>query len=228
MRCFPAPIWKSPRRGSVKHRGVSPESSCSEVSGKKCRSDFPHPLIYSYYCLLYALLLSSASLARKFRAAALLAFSALRVLSFEVLRVRERASTHPTHCLRTFRSTVRPTCKKESEVCTNTYVRGRDKRSLNATPSTKSKKVSVYETGLARPCDLVLSTCCRPSRPRPLPLPAEPAPTAFDRCPAPRISFLFHFNKRRSTPNPKLPVPRVFSYVMQPTLLLTCNTRAHM
>ena len=117
-------------------------------------------LIYSYYCLLYALLLCSASLARKFRAAAVLAFSALRILSFEVLRVRERASTHPTHCLRTFRSTVRPTCKKEREVRTNTYVRGRDKRSLNATPSTKSKKVSVCETGLARPYNLMLSTCC--------------------------------------------------------------------
>ena len=117
-------------------------------------------LIYSYYCLLYALLLCSASLARKFRAAAVLAFSSLRILSSEVLRVRERASTHPTHCPRTFRTTVRPTCKKESEVRTNTYVRGGDKRSLNATPSTKSKKVSVYEIGLARPYNLMLSTCC--------------------------------------------------------------------
>ena len=97
-------------------------------------------LIHSYYCLLYALLICSVSLARKFRAAAVPAFSALRTLSFELLRVRERASTHPTRCPRTFRSTVRP--GEEREVRTSTYARERDKRPLNATSSTKSKKVS--------------------------------------------------------------------------------------
>ena len=108
-------------------------------------------LIYSYYCLLYALLFCSASLARKFRPAAVLAFSALRILSSEVLRVRERASTHPTHCLRTFRSTVRPTCKEEREVRTNTYVRGRNKsdhsmlhRALSLTPFYGFWSVQIY------------------------------------------------------------------------------------
>ena len=76
----------------------------------RCRAGF---LTCSYYCLLHALLICSASLA--FRAAAVLAFLTLRILSFELFRVHERASTHPTDCLRTLCSTVRP--EKERETC---------------------------------------------------------------------------------------------------------------
>lgn len=109
-------------------------------------------LTYSRSSFLYALLICSASLARKFRAAAVLAFSALRILSCESSRVRERASTHPTDSLRTFRSTVRPERERETYVGIPTYEHEGRAISLNATSSsTKHEKVRVYEVGLARP-----------------------------------------------------------------------------